>query len=141
MGEVKITPKFSAAGIFGYGSVALQSPYQSSRLKVLEAGAQVLFYPVGDFENGMQLGVEALCASVTGNVEAGRVAIKADGQALGVGGLIGYKYIAPIGFALTLQGGAGYNAAVATASADTVKVSATNAAVYPIVNLNFGWAF
>jgi hypothetical protein len=109
MGEAKITPKFSAAAIFGYGSIALRSPFQDKRLQALEAGAQVLFYPVGDFENGMQLGVEALYATVSGEVgtltNTSDVIVQANGQALGVGGLIGYKYIAPIGFTLNLQGG------------------------------------
>jgi hypothetical protein len=82
-----------------------------------------------------------LYVNVSGTVVDGNQPIKASGNALGVAGLIGYKYTAAVGFTLNLQGGVGYNIAFATASADNVKVSASAGGVYPLININAGWSF
>jgi hypothetical protein len=144
-GEIKIVPKFSAAVILGYGRTSLAPTYPNVKLTLLEAGGQLLFYPVGDFEHGMQLGAELLFASVSGGGDVGSIKVVADAKAIGVGPLIGYKYTHKVGFALNLQGGVGYNTAIATAAASagtqTASASAAKDGVYPIVNINFGWAF
>jgi hypothetical protein len=144
-GEIKITPKLSAAVILAYGRRALPSPYQDVKLTFLEGGGQVLFYPVGDFEHGMQLGVEGLVVSASGGGTVGSTKVVADGKGLSVGPIIGYKYTHKVGFTLNLQAGVGYIATLATASQSAgttvVTASGTDGGIYPIVNLNFGWSF
>jgi hypothetical protein len=47
-GEMKLTPRTSAALVIGAGSIGGQAYWKG--------GYQLLYYPFGNFENGLQLG-------------------------------------------------------------------------------------
>ena len=135
-GEVRLHRQIGIAAIAGYGSLAPPNPppgVKVSRFSVWELGGQFVGYPVGHFDHGMQLGMEALYVGVSGDMSSGNVSVSAAAQGLAVGPFVGYKYTAPIGFSVNMQGGAEYVVAQAE--------STTASTIIPLVNLNVGWAF
>ena len=69
------------------------------RFKVWELGGQIVGYPLGHFDHGMQLGVEVLYAGVLGDTTVDGVTVSGSANGLSLGPLIGYKFAADIGFA------------------------------------------
>lgn len=145
MGEVKLLPNLSASLILGAGSLTIPATtgIPQSKARAYEAGAQFVFYPVGDFEHGMQLGAEGLFAYVDGAVKPtnGGADIVYGGKALSTGAFLGYKVSAGIGFTFVAQLGAAYTSVLAEAAQSTIQVSATKSGISPLLNLNVGWAF
>ncbi len=130
--EGRLARKFGLAGIVGGGSY--YNPFVlyniDGRIPVFTAGVSPRYYLVGDFDHGMQLGAQVMTA----------VAWASGATGVGVAGgpYIGYKFTAPIGFTLEVQGGAQYGYASASASASR---TATASGVLPLANINLGWAF
>jgi hypothetical protein len=145
MGEVKLIPKVSGALILGAGSLKVPGTtgIPDSRARAYEAGLQLVFYPLGDFEHGMQLGAEALFVDAKGSVKPtnGSAEIAYGGSGLSTGAFLGYKVISKIGFTFNAQLGAAYTSVIAEASQKTVTVSAAQSGVNVLLNLNAGWAF
>lgn len=105
---------------------------------MFEIGASARYYLIGSFRHGMQVGLEALYLSVSGDMEN----TLAVGKGLCVGPFIGYKYIASFGLTVDIQGGAGYTLIGASASDDDGNsASDSDSDVLPILNLNIGWSF
>lgn len=149
MVEVKIDPKFSVAVLGGIGSIKVDStvtgPYgttsSSDRFTVWELGGQATYYPVGDFEHGMQLGaqVEYLKVALDNGANA---TVLGSGSGVAMGPFIGYKLATRVGFTLDLQGGVAYVAAKADASStDGSSAHKEGSSVVPLVNLHIGWSF
>lgn len=148
--EVRLHERISVAGIGGIGSI---DPYQfddttpppgvkTGRFTVWEIGGQLVGYPIGHFDHGMQLGAEILYLGVFGSAEAATNSAAATGQGLSMGPFIGYKFTAPVGFSLALQAGAAYLTARADAKdASGRTAQATDSTIAPLVNINLGWAF
>lgn len=148
--EIRLHERIGAAIIGGIGSV---DPYQFSKTKpppgvktgrftVWEVGGQFVSYPVGHFDHGMQLGAELLYVGVSGTAESGTASASGSGQGLSMGPFIGYKYTAPVGFALSLQAGVAYVTARADAKdSNGNTASDSDSQIAPIININLGWAF
>ncbi len=103
---------------------------------MFEGGVQGRYYLLGSFENGMQIGAEMLGIYASTNAGASS-GITATGTGLAVGPFLGYKYVAPFGLTLDLQGGV----EVLAVSASGGGSSASAGAVIPLLNLNIGWSF
>lgn len=139
-GEVRVDRHIGIAGIAGVGS--LRTSKSAPRFTVWEVGAQFLGYPVGHFDHGIQVGVEAVYLGVAGEAGSGSAQVTGLGQGFAVGPLLGYKFASDIGFSLNIQGGVQYLVARAEATAkDGTSASASDSAWIPLLNLNLGWSF
>ncbi len=120
-GEFRVGKKAGVAAIAGFGSI--------DRYSVVEIGGQGRYYPVGDFDHGLQLGGEVLAVVVSGS--------GASGTGLSIGPFVGYKIAARFGLTFDIQLGVqGY--AVGASSGST---SASDSALGPLLNINLGWSF
>jgi opacity protein-like surface antigen len=140
--EAKVHRKIGLAGILGYGRVSQETAGQTYRFSAYEVGGQFVSYPIGHFDHGMQLGMEALYVHV--NLDEGpnqRLDVTGIGNGLAVGPFIGYKLATQFGFSFNVQAGAQYMAVVANASADGTNASEADSRVIPLLNLNLGWSF
>lgn len=139
-GEVRVDRHVGIAGIAGVGS--LRTSKSAPRFTVWEVGAQFLGYPVGHFDHGMQLGVEAVYVGLAGSTGSGSAQVTGLGHGFAVGPLLGYKFASDVGFSLNIQGGVQYLVARAEATAkDGTSASASDSAWIPLLNLNLGWSF
>ncbi|MBI5325443.1 MAG: hypothetical protein HZB41_09270 [Ignavibacteriae bacterium] len=125
MGEFALKPTVSIALIGGLGT------YEG--FSVYEIGGQLNFYLTGNFDQGMQAGIEILHASVSGEVQN----ISGVGQGLSIGPFIGYKGAYDFGLSIDLQLGIGIMTARAEAGGSTASANATA----PFLNFNLGWSF
>jgi hypothetical protein len=141
--EAMLTPHLGVAVLGGIGSIGVESPdpaINGEKFTAYELGAQIVGYPLKEFSS-LQLGAELLWLKVaTENFADTDISGTASGVA--VGPLVGYKFIADIGFTLFVQGGVEYVVASAEAS-DTQGNSATaeDSAWIPLLNFNLGWSF
>jgi hypothetical protein len=124
-GEFALQPKISLSAIGGIGS------YES--FSVFELGSQFNYYLIGDFDQGMQGGVELLYVYTSGSVSN----ISGIGQGLSLGPFIGYKGAFSFGLSIDIQLGIAVMAVNAEAGGSTASVNA----VYPLFNFNLGWSF
>lgn len=141
-GEVRLAPKFGAAAILGFGSISADAPDASGEIQkesftAWEAGASARLYAVGDFDHGMQLGVELLYIHV--DLEDERVS--GTGSGIAVGPFIGYKISTDAGFTFDSQLGVQYLAVQAEASSSDLSAEGEDDGFIPLLNLNVGWAF
>jgi len=142
-GEVRLHKLMSIAAIAGYGSVKLDysgTPPSGApdRATVYEIGGQYRFYPIGGFDNGLQLGLEALY------IHAGVENATASGVASGfaVGPFAGYKIITPVGFTFDGQLGVEFITGKAQAQNTSGQSASTSGkTTIPLLNLNIGWSF
>jgi len=139
MGEFKVQDWFGLAAILGGGSIQGTGTIADERLTVFELGAQALFYPVGDFDHGMQLGLEALFIHISGTFDSG--ALTGTGSGLAVGPLIGYKFAASWGLTVDIQGGYQIAGIAASASDGTTTESDSTVEGVVLLNINAGWSF
>jgi hypothetical protein len=138
--EVRLHERIGVAAIGGYGSVRPKD--SSTRFDVWEVGGQLVGYPVGHFDHGMQLGIEALYAGVSGDDKSGNTRIAATASGFASGPFVGYKLATRSGFSFNLQGGISYLLVQAEASSSTGQsATADQTRVLPIVNANLGWSF
>jgi hypothetical protein len=133
--EGRLHRQFGIAGIGGIGSIKSGGDL----FTVWELGGQFVGYPVGHFDHGMQLGMQALYAGVSGSDPTRTVS--GVGSGFDVGAFVGYKLATKIGFSFNVQGGAQYVVAHASASSGTASTSVTQSTFLPLVNLNVGWSF
>jgi hypothetical protein len=139
-GEVRVHRKIGVAGIAGFGKP--KDGATDTRYTAWELGGQVVTYPVGHFDHGMQLGVEALYAGVAGDTSVGNTRISSSAQGFAVGPMVGYKLATDVGFSFNVQGGIAYFASAAEASGGgTSATASTSPRAIPILNLNLGWSF
>lgn len=137
--EVKVAKHFGVGAFGGFGTIQ----YDGYKFKVWEAGGQLLAYPVGDFDHGMQLGAEVMYKGVTlDEAPKSNVEVKAAASGLGISPLIGYKYATKVGFTLTVQGGITIFAVQANASDNNGNTAAkSDRLIGPLLNFNIGWSF
>jgi hypothetical protein len=119
-GEMKLTPHTSAALVIGAGAIGGQAYWKG--------GYQLLYYPFGNFENGLQLGLESSYAGFAGGLPSGVVVGPVN--ALTFSPLIGWKWTHASGFTMSSQAGFSY--------APSAQGERRFAALY---NLNVGWSF
>ena len=95
-------------------------------------------YVVGDFDEGLQVGLEVLYAGVGGTAQDDVDTVAVFGEGLGLTPLIGYKIITDIGF--TFEAQAGPSLMFVSARSSNHK-GETEVSVAPMLNLNIGWSF
>ncbi|HIA03453.1 MAG TPA: hypothetical protein EYN66_16360 [Myxococcales bacterium] len=141
--EIALPHDLSVAVILGFGQVTVKSTNiltkaeNNQQFTVIEAGAQLRYCVLGDFDHGMQVGAEFLYLQVDG--EVGSVTGGANG--LSIGPFVGYKIAWDFGLTLDIQAGASFLAVDASASDGNVSASTESSAIAPLVNLNLGWSF
>ena len=128
-GEIRAHDKLGLAVIGGVGRYTDKSVNISA--SVYEIGAQLRFYPIGDFRHGMQLGAELLYLHMS------QSNLSLRGEGVGIGPFIGYKVISDAGFTFDAQIGGQYVGVRATDgnSAESGKD------IIVLLNLNVGWSF
>jgi hypothetical protein len=118
-GEMRISPKWSVAVITGAGTIYRQAYWN--------AGMQLLAYPIGNFERGLQLGVETQYAGFAGglppNIVTGIVNTPT------VAPLIGFKWTFS-SFTISSQAGAAF-----------APLGESGRRFSSVYNLNVGWSF
>ncbi len=138
--EARLTRNLGVSVLGGYGSV--RPPTTNVRFDVWEVGGQLTGYPVGHFDHGMQLGVEAVYLGVSGNDSSGNVKVVAAGTGFAAGPFLGYKLATKVGFTFNVQGGVEYVLVQADAKSSTGATASAEATRWiPLVNANVGWSF
>jgi hypothetical protein len=138
--EVRLVDSIGLAGIVGGGTVTVVDAFgEDISFDAFELGAHFRWYPIGDFDHGMQLGVELLYIFVSGSV--GSSGVTGTGSGLAVGPFIGYKITTSVGFTFDAQLGAQMAGIAAQATDGTTTEEASDTQVIPLLNLNIGWAF
>lgn len=146
--EFRLNPKLGLAGILGIGSISIT---EDGRLGIFsdgdetfdfftfELGAKIAYYAVGDFEEGMQLGLEVLYAYVaTDDDDPSFEGAAGFGSGFMISPFIGYKVIADVGFTFEAQLGPALS--FARAENDEGE-TATETRFGANLNLNIGWSF
>lgn len=128
-GEYRVHDRVGVAATGGYGVV--------QGFTTVELGASGRFYPVGDFDHGMQLGLEAQYARLFGTVAG----YEASGSGTTMGPFIGYKIAARFGLTFEIQAGAQYTFVAASATDGTDSATASDKAFGLLLNLQLGWSF
>lgn len=128
VGEFKVARTHGIGPDLSVGSI--------DQVFVFSVGAQYAWYAIGDFDHGMQLGA-SLRYLQSNDEEDGIVSV---GRGIAIGPIIGYKYVAPFGLTIGLNGGMLYMSINANAQ-DTFggKASATGSGFVPTAALWLGW--
>ena len=128
-----------------------------NEVSIGEAGGQLRWYAVGDFDHGMQLGLEVLFLDVSTDVEELNdqgipVDVEGGARATAIGPFLGYKVAFDGGFTLETQLGLQHYGVEAYADADLSRLDdrldGMSALLVhevslwlPLANLNLGWSF
>jgi len=143
--EARVGDEFGVMVFGGAGSAAVDETVPlytgPDKVNVWEAGAQFLYYATGDFEGGMQVGVEALYmhAALEGASALGSGAVGGLAPGLSVGPLIGWKIVTRAGFTFDSQIGVGLRATKQT-TGDANAPKDDRSAVL-LSSLAIGWTF
>lgn len=143
--EARLGDEFGVMVFGGAGSAAVdfvKPPYDGpDKVSVWEAGAQLLYYATGDFEGGMQVGVEALFqhASLQGASTLGSGSIGGLAPGFSIGPIIGWKFLTRGGFTVDSQIGVGFRASKQT-TGDPLAPKDDRSAVL-LSSLAIGWSF
>ena len=129
-GEYQVLESLGAGLILGVGKNEFDS---DEKLMFWEAGAQVVYYPVGGFDHGMQVGVEAMFESVSANANRMRH------YGYAAGPLIGYKLVLSFGMTLAVQSGFAWVKSHRRDTKSDAGVEKSN--VQLLMNVNLGWSF
>lgn len=109
---------------------------------IFDVGGQVYYCLLGDFDHGLQLGLESVFVALHGG-DRYNGSVTASLGGLSFAPFMGYKFSMRSGFTLIVQAGGGVFVSTARARhepSDT-QVSEQAAAFVPLVNLNLGWSF
>ena len=138
-GEIRAKDWLGVALIGGYGTIPVETTYNSDTVNAYELGGQLSLYPLEPFES-LLFGFEVLWVKVdTDDYDNSSISASAAGVMMGP--MVGYKYIADGGFTLFVQGGAEYITARAEASNDAGNATAEESDIIPLLNFNLGWSF
>lgn len=102
-GEFQISDNMSCGILLGAGNVRGSSADTS--YSFLLAGAQFNYYLLGDFEEGLQIGVQALYSST--NIRANKTFLYENGRVLSLTPYAGYKLVLASGLTMNAQVGVG----------------------------------
>jgi hypothetical protein len=142
-GEYRVADKIGVAGMLGAGQVTVKELGTDEELSftVFEVGAGARYYLIGSFIHGMQLGTELQYIHVSTDDAYDDVSGFASGGS--VGAFAGYKIATNVGFTFEFQLGAQYIFVGAEAESDSTgeKVSDSDTAAGPLLNLQFGYSF
>ncbi len=142
--EYKVMPKLGIALLAAFGSQTFKVDQKDYSFPLWEIGFQGRFYTLGDFNHGMQVGLEALVLKLSDKTyDDGPFLIYAPGSRVEAGAFLGYKIATDIGFTVEAQAGAKY-ALILDGTMKTMNAKAADAAIDPItplINVNIGWSF
>jgi len=143
--EFKAHKNWGLALIGGGGTTTAKSDIIGDQtFNVWEAGGQLRYYVLGDFDHGMQIGGEVLYVNVSSDeIETSEGNFSGLGQGLGVGPFVGYKLATKVGFTFDAQLGIQHVFAKAEANhADSgTSGESEDSSWEPLLNLNIGWSF
>lgn len=131
---VRFVGEFKVARTHGFGPDV--SVGAIDQVFVFSIGAQYAWYMIGDFDHGMQLGASLRYLQSQSESNG----ISSVGRGIAIGPIIGYKYVAPFGLTIGLNGGILMMSVSANAN-DTFggKASATGFGPVPTAALWLGW--
>jgi len=139
MAEYQVAPEIGVAGILGAGSMTETDSWgDESEIPILEIGAQLNYYLLGNFDKGMQVGLEVLYLKISDEDEDVSVSVKG----LAIGPYLGYKWTA--GFGLTFDIQAGYEKLLFRGEAEDsfgFEIEEEEETGIPLLNINIGWSF
>jgi hypothetical protein len=130
--EIRVAPKIGVALIGGVGSVTPEGSDES--VFVYEVGISPRYYVVGDFRQGVELGVEAVYLHASTDDQ---FMSTASAQGLAIGPYVGYKWVHSIGLTLEAQLGAAY----LTLKGESSTATAEDTDFSVLLNLQVGWSF
>lgn len=138
--EYRVADKIGASITVGGGKRTITNGMTEVPGTEIEGGAQARYYAIGDFDHGMELGIEALYERVRFEepLPAGVAGVAAGG--LTIGPFIGYKVAAAVGFTFEAQLGARY-LAVDPPVQGSAGMAMIESRWLPILHLNIGWSF
>jgi hypothetical protein len=126
-------------------------------VSVGEAGGQIRWYALGNFDHGLQLGLEVMYLDFQAPFDdldkyGVPVELEADISATATGPFLGYKVAFDGGFTLEAQLGLQYYAVEVAANVDlseldekldgvSARLAKEGSLVLPLANLNLGWSF
>lgn len=107
-----------------------------------DLGGGLIYYPVGDFEEGIQLGITVFYLSVSGKDVALGLETTSRTGALVEYFYIGYKYTASFGLVVSGQLGAPVRIqGIGFPNDEGVSSAISKFSTTKFVNLNIGWSF
>ena len=139
-GEYALTQNAGAAAILGFGvPTAKDDVGDKLTIPMLRMGGQFLYYPVGSFRHGMQLGAQTLWIKVFPPEHKG---VTVTGNGLMIGPIAGYKWAASFGLTFSAQAGWGFLFFKAHATdRNGQEVDGNSDSSGPTLNGNMGWSF
>jgi hypothetical protein len=139
--ELLVSPQFSVALVAGAGTISVETTESgetsSDKFTVYEVGAQGRYYFYGTAQEGALAGLELMYAHVSGETERATGV----GNGLGVGPIIGYKWVWDSGFFIDLNGGVLFLAVQAEATDGQTTSSDEASSLQPNLNFNLGLSF
>jgi hypothetical protein len=136
-GEFQINERMSYGLLLGVGNVQGQTADTSHALFM--AGAQFNYYLLGDFEEGLQIGAQALFSST--NIGAHKTMLYENGRVMSLTPYAGYKLVLTSGLTMNVQAGVGASTPVFI---PTAPGSGNNTEykwhVSTRMHLNIGWS-
>jgi hypothetical protein len=155
-GEFRLAEKWGLQVSLGKGN------YETGKravreIDIREAGGQVRWYALGDFDHGLHLGAELMFIDLSFLIhELDKTPlpepIDSGISATAIGPFVGYKVAAGFGLTAELQLGLQYYGIEARAGVPlstihdsldglTAELAASTSLVLPLANLNLGWSF
>ncbi|MEP6653229.1 MAG: hypothetical protein ABJA82_07710 [Myxococcales bacterium] len=136
--EVRVLDKLGLAAVLGAGKVTSE-PMGAPKFTadVWEAGVQGRYYVVGDFRHGMQLGGEVIYMHLSADTQG----VSAFANGFSMGGFVGYKVMADVGFTFDTQLGYQLIGVGAKANDGSTTASQSGKEGGLLLNLNVGWSF
>lgn len=139
--ELLVSPQFSVALVAGAGSISIETTSNgdttTDKFTVYELGAQGRYYFYGTAQEGALAGVELMYAHVSGETDGA----SGVGKGLGVGPIVGYKWVWDSGFFIDLNGGVLFLVAEGEATDGEETSSSEASSVGPNLNFNLGLSF
>jgi hypothetical protein len=147
--DVRVLDRLSVAGVAGIGSIRIEVPDESLEdgrrnhpFTFWEIGAQGRFYPIGGFDHGMVLGLQALYVGLSTDLEdENGVRYEGQGNGVALGPFLGYKIVADVGFTFDAQLGVQWVGLLTEAESSAGgRAEGDESDVGPILRLNVGWS-
>lgn len=136
-GEFQISDDMSFGVLLGAGNVRGSSA--DSSYSLLLAGAQFNYYLLGDFEEGLQIGAQALYSST--NILANKTFLYENGRVLSLTPYAGYKLVLASGLTMNAQAGVGASTPVfIPTGAGTDQNTVYKWHVSTRIHLSIGWS-
>jgi hypothetical protein len=141
-GEWRFGNKVGLAAIVGGGRMLVEDEGYGYELGVFDLGGQAYYCLIGDFDHGLQLGVESVFVALRG-ADRYNGSVTASLGGISFAPFVGYKLALRSGFTVIVQAGGGLFVSTTHASHDEsdTEVEQQAAALVPLANLNLGWSF